>query len=218
VNDGVYKVNFTAVDDDGARISMDLVVTILNTAPVPRFTISPVHGNTSTIFTFNSTSQDTDGIITNYTWDLGDGNVSYGTETVSHQYTVPGNYTVILRIWDDDNEMMEFKLYLKVDKVPEPPPSPDTEPEIPHDTNRSKDRNEENELALELLIFGIIIMIVIIVIIVIFLFVVRKKRAGGEGHFHSSEDDLPGMKRTEIKPDQSRAGGSELEIEWDDEY
>jgi PKD repeat protein len=41
----------------------------------------------------------------NWTWDFGDGNVSYG-ENVTHSYSQVGNYTVNLSIHDDDNNFL----------------------------------------------------------------------------------------------------------------
>jgi PKD repeat protein len=214
VNDGSYTINFTALDDDGAGTSAGLVVTVLNVAPEAKFTFAPIDGNTSTVYTFNSSSMDVDGSVTNYTWDLGDGNVSYGSSIISHQYSLPGNYTVILTIKDDDGAMTEFKIYLNVKIAPVIKPPDDPEPEINKDDNRSKDRNEENDLAAELMIIGIsIVIIIIIIILAIFFIIYHKKRGGDEGQlppFEEPSDEAPG---SELNQHQE----SEPEIDWDDE-
>ena len=49
-----------------------------------------------------SDSSDSDGTITNYTWDMGDGTTLYGV-TVSHIYTSTGTYDVTLTVTDDDD-------------------------------------------------------------------------------------------------------------------
>jgi PKD repeat protein len=48
-------------------------------------------------------SSDSDGVITNYQWDFGDGSgVSGPASVVSHSYAVEGEYTVLLTVTDDD--------------------------------------------------------------------------------------------------------------------
>jgi len=56
---------------------------------------------------FNSTSYDPDGYITNYTWDFGDGNISYEQNPV-HKYARPGRYKVTLRVKDDEGTICSF--------------------------------------------------------------------------------------------------------------
>jgi len=48
-----------------------------------------------------SNSSDSDGTITNYTWDFGDNTTGYGVNP-THAYDTPGEYTVILTVTDDD--------------------------------------------------------------------------------------------------------------------
>ncbi len=49
-----------------------------------------------------SASQDSDGSITDYSWDLGNG-VSLSGETVSYTYNSPGDKQILLTITDNDN-------------------------------------------------------------------------------------------------------------------
>ncbi|MFH0816091.1 MAG: PKD domain-containing protein [Methanobacteriota archaeon] len=46
-------------------------------------------------------SYDLDGVITNYSWNFGDGNI-IGECWANHTYAVAGNYTVTLTVTDDD--------------------------------------------------------------------------------------------------------------------
>ncbi len=48
-----------------------------------------------------SNSSDSDGTITSYEWNLGDGNTASGIQ-VNHTYAVAGDYTVQLTVTDDD--------------------------------------------------------------------------------------------------------------------
>lgn len=68
-----------------------------NSAPTASFTFSC----TDLSCTFDgSDSSDSDGSITGYSWNFGDGNTDSG-ETVSHTYAAGGGYTVTLTVTDD---------------------------------------------------------------------------------------------------------------------
>jgi len=98
----VLAVPFGCADDEmpdtiaGTRAS-----TNDTTKPVANFTVSSWDIVTGENVTFNaSTSYDPDnGTIVNYTWNFGDGNVSYGM-VVKHAYQYLGEYVVTLNITD----------------------------------------------------------------------------------------------------------------------
>jgi len=68
-------------------------------------------------------SFDSDGFIINYTWDFGDGNISYERNPV-HEYSSSGNYTITLAVKDNDGdtdnmeETINFECF-KCDYMPE---------------------------------------------------------------------------------------------------
>ncbi|MCX6664839.1 MAG: DNRLRE domain-containing protein, partial [Euryarchaeota archaeon] len=63
----------------------------------------PYTGSAGTEVILNgSASYDLNGYITNYTWDFGEGNYSYG-KIVTHTYTNKGTYTITLMVTDDTN-------------------------------------------------------------------------------------------------------------------
>jgi PKD repeat protein len=101
-----FPVKLEVTDDSGTKSSITKLVTFTETeneAPVAAFSFSPQDPKTGDIVYFNaSASTDSDGEITEYRWDFGDGYT--GTwEVTSHTYsvTVTTTFTVILTVVDD---------------------------------------------------------------------------------------------------------------------
>jgi len=103
-DDGNYTVTLTVTDNDSSISSLSSPKTIHNRPPVASFAHSPDFPIAGQIVTFDaSASYDPDGVIGNYTWDFGDGNITAGTTPViTHAYAVEGNYPVTLTVTDDD--------------------------------------------------------------------------------------------------------------------
>ncbi len=75
-----------------------------NKLPVAGFTYSPKESITvNKMITFTDNSTDPDGQIVNWTWDFGDGNISYD-ENPTHKYGSSGEYSVILTVTGDDGD------------------------------------------------------------------------------------------------------------------
>jgi len=72
-----------------------------NEPPTADFTYEPLTITTEDQIWFNDTSTDPVGEIVNWSWNLGDGHVSYNQNTV-HSYDDDGQYTVTLTVNDDD--------------------------------------------------------------------------------------------------------------------
>ena len=63
----------------------------------------PYYGNSEETITFNgSGSYDPNGVIVNWSWDFGDGNLGYG-EFTNHSYLIGGEYMVNLTVTDNLN-------------------------------------------------------------------------------------------------------------------
>jgi len=76
-----------------------------NTAPVASFTVSALTGSAPLTVTFSAlSSSDSDGIISTYEWDYGDGASDRGDE-VSHTYAAEGTYTATLQVTDDGGKI-----------------------------------------------------------------------------------------------------------------
>jgi len=141
VSAGVYTIKAVAETllgevDTADNEFTDGTVTISEdpNAPRPSFTYSyerepgPSEGEP---ITFTSTSTDADGLIVSWEWDFGDPNNSTpGTsEVVTHAYSAPGTYTVILTVTDNDTKtrstMRDVDVYRHdVAVVTVTPPSP----------------------------------------------------------------------------------------------
>jgi len=74
--------------------------TVVNQAPIARFTATPTTGTAPLLVNFNaSTSTDSLGRIVTYAWNFGNGQTGTGV-TTSTTYTTAGTFTVILTVTD----------------------------------------------------------------------------------------------------------------------
>jgi PKD repeat protein len=117
-DNGVYTFSFTVTDNHGAQGSDTLVVTVLNVPPVvdapyisnqenAEFILPVVHETDFKGWFSDAGKCDTHTAL----WDWGDGTTSdgvvtefsgSGSVTNSHTYSLPGDYTVMLIVIDDD--------------------------------------------------------------------------------------------------------------------
>jgi len=74
----------------------------VNVPPIAKFTESVTTALNGTSISFDASgSSDSDGTITSYAWDFGDGTTATGA-TTAHAYSTPGSYTVTLTVTDND--------------------------------------------------------------------------------------------------------------------
>ncbi|MFW9917240.1 MAG: PKD domain-containing protein, partial [Candidatus Thorarchaeota archaeon] len=109
-DDGVYIVTLTVTDDDGGVGTDTLTVTVNNVAPtvsidaieqlqafaLPDLTVLALD---PAVFTGSASDPGADTLT--YYWTFGD-DVGASGSSVTHSYDVPGTYTVILTVEDDD--------------------------------------------------------------------------------------------------------------------
>ncbi|MGC9553807.1 MAG: PKD domain-containing protein, partial [Thermoplasmatota archaeon] len=110
---GVYAVSLTVTDDDGDTGSRQETVTVANAPPTANFGFLPATPSTADSISFTDASVDQDGSIVNWTWDFGDGTVSY-QKNPQHSYADNGTYTVTLTVTDDTNNSHTVTLNITV--------------------------------------------------------------------------------------------------------
>ena len=111
--DTEYTISTQTVDDKGNanqswvnHSARTAPIAVEKLPPVADFTFSPANPIVNQSIEFNaSQSYDTDGNITNYHWDFGDGESSSGSNAlpvINHSYKDTGSFIVNLTVTDND--------------------------------------------------------------------------------------------------------------------
>jgi PKD repeat protein len=108
---GVFNATLKVRDEDGliSELSAPVKLTVRNRPPVVKGTVTPLEGNTSTLFRFSvpsGSTYDPDSAIESYLWDFGDGS-SASTTAASHTYKKKGEYEIVFRVTDKFGETAE---------------------------------------------------------------------------------------------------------------
>ena len=100
---GTRNVTLTVTDDEGTQGSLVVPVHVVrnNASPTASFTATCTFLECS----FDATaSADSDGSVTSYTWDFGDGQTDSSTGvSTDHAYAAAGQYVVTLTVTDNDD-------------------------------------------------------------------------------------------------------------------
>lgn len=112
---GNYIVSLTVQDDDGASSTTSINI-IVNVPPSANFTYSPANPTDTDEIQFKDLSYDTDGSITAWLWDFGDGHTST-KQNPTHWYTNDGIYNVTLTVKDDDGAISSKTIFVTIRNV-----------------------------------------------------------------------------------------------------
>lgn len=114
--DGKFTVTLRVVDDSGLEASTETEINVVNSSPVPAFTLA-VNGKDVQVNASGTT--DAEGAIQEYSWDFGDGTTESG-KTATHKYAEPGDYDITLSVTDEDGTSAELIQQVKIEAVVEP--------------------------------------------------------------------------------------------------
>ena len=97
---GRFVAVLTVTDNNGATNTATAEI-VANYPPVAAFSADPLATHIGLPVRFNaSTSSDSDGVITSYMWDFGDGQTATGVSP-THSYAANGTFAVALVVTDD---------------------------------------------------------------------------------------------------------------------
>jgi PKD repeat protein len=115
---GTYYATLTTTDDNGAFTTHTLTMEVQNVVPHnPVITAEGTVDEDEVVF-FEVTVEDTpsDVPLLEYDWDFDDGSTGTGMNP-THAYSTPGDYTVLLRVTDDDMDYIEEEFHITVENV-----------------------------------------------------------------------------------------------------
>jgi len=113
---GTYPVKLTVRDDGNLSSTYILDIVIKNNAPIPILSASPNPVLSQLLVSFfGNNSYDSDGSITKYAWDFGDGTIiAQGTTSESHIYSKAGSYKASLTVTDNIGDSSTANLIITV--------------------------------------------------------------------------------------------------------
>lgn len=97
---GTYTVELVVTDNKNWTGAATASVTVLNRLPEVNITVPSGDHSSLEVLMFSASGRDMDGVVANYSWDMGDGTLRHGMN-VSHAYLSPGNYIVTVTCRDD---------------------------------------------------------------------------------------------------------------------
>ncbi|MFN7148268.1 MAG: PKD domain-containing protein, partial [Microthrixaceae bacterium] len=97
-------VELTVTDDNGATDTATVQVTVLdNVAPSTSPTVNLTSGTAAvTNFNFAANAADSDGTVTAYSWNFGDGTFATIANPSNKKFNLPGTYNVTVTVTDNN--------------------------------------------------------------------------------------------------------------------
>ncbi len=121
---GSYVVTLTVTADSDADCNQtaNQKRIVINAPPIAKAGEDRLVGVSQVVAFDGAASEDSDGIISSYTWDFGDGHRGKGIQA-RHQYQAPGEYQVTLTVTDNTqlgNNSASDTLRITVNAPPQP--------------------------------------------------------------------------------------------------
>ncbi|KAA3613760.1 MAG: PKD domain-containing protein [Calditrichaeota bacterium] len=125
-NSGIYTVQLTVTDNDGATGAFSKTITVTSSGNQPPTAIASANPTTGTVplqvqFT-GSNSSDSDGSISTFDWTFGDGGSSAQADPL-HTYNSVGNYQARLIVTDDGGASDTAYVSITVNQAGNQPPT-----------------------------------------------------------------------------------------------
>lgn len=120
---GSYVARLIVTDKDGAQVADTATVQVNGANQAPIAVISgPTSGKTGQPLDFSGhNSRDTDGSLTAYAWNFGDGATANGVNA-SHSYGQAGTYEVTLTVTDNGGAIGRSTVLVQISDVVKTPP------------------------------------------------------------------------------------------------
>jgi PKD repeat protein len=115
---GTHTIRLRVTDSLGVQAYDTTTVNVMNREPEATFTCSPLNATTDDDISFIDLSTDDDGTIDTWNWSFGDGEFSE-IQNPTHRYASGGEYTVALKVTDNDGDEDEFSLLIVVEQIEE---------------------------------------------------------------------------------------------------
>jgi len=119
---GKWEVALTVFASDGESAGTARLIATGDEGPTAAFSASTTTPELGQPVTFEGgESQDSDGSITAYEWNFGDGSPGVSGAAATHAYAAFGTYTVTLRVTDKSGQIATATRVVEVDEVDESP-------------------------------------------------------------------------------------------------
>ena len=115
-DDGIYTVNLTVTDDDGASTTSTSLAIVNNIAPTIEDIIGETEVNEGAEVSYSAIASDPGDDTLTYSWEFSDGTIAEGKD-ITHTFADNGNYAITLTVTDDDGGSTTETLDITVNNV-----------------------------------------------------------------------------------------------------
>lgn len=109
---GTFTASVTVIASDGTRASVDTQIVVRPVALTSCFTVNTDSGKAPLFMSVDPSC--TQGTVSTYEWDFGDGDISFDRKPEVHTYVAPGIYTIQLEVTSDDGIVDSFEKEITV--------------------------------------------------------------------------------------------------------